>query len=206
MGYIQYLTLYTVNCCGGDNKAAATQPWSRPRPPRCHRTFPWVRWWEWLRRASRWPLWMAAVHDEWGGGRSPSLQLFCLRNRAINFKRWSATPKKILSRGPLLWHFSFCPCICTVVYVDTDLVDLSYEEHYPADMCVLQDCDCYVDLHFFITYKNVCTNDNSEFYLGYVYKYSSLGITLDLLFGPLLLYQLPEKSVEDPKIGLCKRG
>ena len=52
--------------------------------------------------------------------------------------------------------------------VDIDLVDLLYEEHYPAGMCVLQDCDCQVDIHFFITYKNVCTNDKAEFYLGYV--------------------------------------
>jgi len=52
--------------------------------------------------------------------------------------------------------------------VDIDLVDLSYEEHYPSGMCALQDCDCQVDIHFFITYKNVCTNDNAEFYLGYV--------------------------------------
>jgi hypothetical protein len=51
-------------------------------------------------------------------------------------------------------------------FVDIDLVDLLYEEHYPAGMCV--DCDCQVDIHFFITYKNVCTNDNAEFYLGYV--------------------------------------
>ena len=53
-------------------------------------------------------------------------------------------------------------------FVDIDLVDLLYEEHYPAGMCALQDCDCQVDIHFFITYKNVCTNDNAEFYLGYV--------------------------------------
>jgi hypothetical protein len=53
-------------------------------------------------------------------------------------------------------------------HVDIDLVDLLYEEHYPTGMCVLQDCDCQVDIHFFITYKNVCTNDNAEFYLGYV--------------------------------------
>ena len=36
---------------------------------------------------------------------------------------------------------------------------------------VLQDCDCHVAMHFFITYKNVCANDKG-FYLGYVYKYS----------------------------------
>ena len=40
--------------------------------------------------------------------------------------------------------------------VDIDLVDLSYEEHYPSGMCALQDCDCQVDIHFFITYKNMC--------------------------------------------------
>ena len=57
-------------------QSGRTQPRSRPRPPRCHRTFPWVRWWDWLRRALRRPLWMAAVHDEWGGGCSPLLPLF----------------------------------------------------------------------------------------------------------------------------------
>ena len=36
---------------------------------------------------------------------------------------------------------------------------------------ILQDCDCHVAMHFFITYKNVCANDKG-FYLGYVYKYS----------------------------------
>ena len=36
---------------------------------------------------------------------------------------------------------------------------------------VLQDCDCHVAMHFFITYKNVCANDKG-FYLGYVYTYS----------------------------------
>jgi hypothetical protein len=76
MGYIQYPTLYTVNCCGGDNKAAATQPQSCPRQPCCHRTFPWVRWWDWLRRALRQLLWMAAVHDELGGQTFAIVALF----------------------------------------------------------------------------------------------------------------------------------
>jgi len=31
-------------------------------------------------------------------------------------------------------------------------------------VCVLQDCDCHVAIHFFITYKNVCTNDNVEYF------------------------------------------
>ena len=55
-------------------------------------------------------------------------------------------------------------------------------------------------MHFFITYKNVCVNDKG-FYLGYVYKYSSLGKALGSFVGSLLLYQLPDLCVEDPKIG-----
>ena len=39
-GYFHYPTSYSVKIRAGDSKAAATQPPSRPRPPRCHKMSP----------------------------------------------------------------------------------------------------------------------------------------------------------------------
>jgi hypothetical protein len=49
----------------------------RPRLPRCHRTFPWVRWWDRLRRAPRRP---PAVHMNEVGDGSPSLVFACAKS------------------------------------------------------------------------------------------------------------------------------
>ena len=96
-------------------QSGRTHPRSRPRPPRCHRTFQWVRWWDWLRCASRLPLWMAAVHDEWGNGRSPCCRCFplvfewgknvpALRNPFIHFSRGPLSLSCHATNIIIVWH------------------------------------------------------------------------------------------------------
>jgi hypothetical protein len=80
MGYLQYPTLYTVNCCSGNNKAAALSPGAAhdhraatERSPESADEIGCA-----ARRAPRRPLWMAAVNMNEVGDGSPSLACFPL--------------------------------------------------------------------------------------------------------------------------------
>jgi hypothetical protein len=120
----QIPTLYSVSCCGGDNKAAALIPGAAhdhraatERSPESADEIGCA-----LRRAPRRPLWMAAVHMNEVGDGSPSLACFPLvfacakksgapRHPFIHFSRG---PYGFLCQGadwvffPLFFSFTMC--------------------------------------------------------------------------------------------------
>ena len=59
-------------------------------------------------------------------------------------------------------------------------------------VCILQDCDCHVAIHFFITYKNVCTNDNADYFVLGMFIRTVLGkVSMDLSLALSYCNQLP---------------
>jgi hypothetical protein len=114
-GYFQYPTSYSVKIRAGDSKAAATQPPSRPRPPRCHKTSP-------LSPLMRWIAARRSGRSEWRpfivkwGRRLVHHGCLC---GVWSFDRWfpgngRARPKVIFSPGPLSPFFFVgkYPCRC----------------------------------------------------------------------------------------------
>ena len=86
-------------------QSGRTHPRSHPRPPRCHRTSPWVRWWDRLRRASRLPLWMAAVMMNEAVVGTPCCSCFPLVFEWGKNVPASRQPFIHFSRGPLqVWY------------------------------------------------------------------------------------------------------